>query len=188
MKGIKKAVIGLVAGIVAIFGVAALAACSDNSNNNNNGGAQTVTGQYDYYAHKGEENEMHYGVKVNVTVKDGKITKVEIDENSGLTQLTPSWTEPGHDAYEAGEAGLLQKYVGLDVDDVLAVDVQVRTEGENSKFPASGWQPVGCPVEDTVEGYVPYVVDGETLLVDGATQSSGRLLLAVQNALEKLDK
>ena len=85
MKGIKKALIGLVAGIVAIFGVAALAACSDNSNNNNNGGdgAQTVTGQYDYYANKGAENETHYGVKVNVTVKDGKITKVEIDKNSG---------------------------------------------------------------------------------------------------------
>ena len=184
MKGIKKALIGLVAGIVAIFGVAALAACSDNSNNG--GTEQTVTGQYDYYANKGAENETHYGVKVNVTVKDGKITKVEIDKNSGLTQLTPTWTAAGHDAYEAGEANLLKEYEGLDVDDVLAVDVQVRTEGENSKFPASTWQPVGCPVEDDVEGYVPYVVGDANLLVDGATQSSGRLLLAVQNALEKL--
>lgn len=168
MKGIKKAVIGLVAGIVAIFGVAALAACSDNSNNEGSK-PQTVTGQWDY-EQTYSENTTHYGVKVNVTVEDGKITKVEIAE-SDFVQATPSWTETDDGKnYLAKEADLLNAYKGLDVEDVL--DMEVATASDKA------------PLKQNEEGFKAYT--DEDLLIDGATQSCGRILLAVQNALEKL--
>lgn len=183
MKGIKKAIIGLVAGIVAIFGVAALAACSDNSNNEGSK-PQTVTGEYSY-ANPYAPEAAKYGVKVSVTVDDGKITKVEIVD-SEYVQTSDGWKDSTHGKnYIAQENALLQKYVGLDVDDVLAMEIATETNGVPVSNSGSG------EGEDTVNPDFDdetFVVDGTDLLIDHATQSCGRLVLAVQNALEKLDK
>ena len=177
MKGIKKAIIGLVAGIVAIFGVAALAACSDNSNNEGSK-PQTVTGEYSY-ANPYAPEAAKYGVKVSVTVDDGKITKVEIVD-SEYVQTSDGWKdgEAGKN-YLAKENEILGRYVGLDVDDVLAMKIATETNG--------------VPVSNNNDGSEnpdfddsTFEVDGKDLLEDGATQSCGRLVLAVQDALKKL--
>lgn len=154
MNKMKKAVIGLAVGAVAALGVVGFAACG--------GSGKTVEGVYNYDATYGQ-NTIHYGVKVAVTVKDDKITKVEIVK-SDYIQLTPSWLESeaaGALAYQSGESDLLKEYEGKTVEEI-----------KNAKV--------------TLENNVPTSVGDKDLLITGATQSSGRLLKAVQNALEKL--
>ena len=122
---------------------------------------QIVTGEY-HYTNYGVE----YGVKVNVAVSDGIVRGVGIAP-SGYTQLSPAnpdygWTDEMRAVYLKGEAALLAAYAGKSVEDILAMTVSANETGE----------PAGVP-------------DG-SLLISGATQSSGRLLLAVQNALGNL--
>lgn len=162
MNKMKKAIIGLAVGAVAALGVVGFAACGSSE--------QTVEGLYNYDATHGQ-NTTHYGVKVSVTVKDDVITKVEIVD-SEYVQLTPSWLEgeaEGALAYKNGEANLLKKYEGKAVSDILKLEVACDESG--------------APLKQTDEGFKAY---GEDFLIGGATQSSSRLLLAVQNALEKL--
>ena len=176
MKRMTKLLAVLAVGAVATAGVVGLAACGEKG--------ETYEGDYHYVANAGAENETTYGIKVNVTVTGDTIDSVEIAD-SNYVEVTDSWSDKA--LWNDGIEALLAKYKGLKVDDVLAIDVQVRSDGEDAKYPASGWQPAGCPVEDTVEGFVPFTVGETNLLIDGATQGSGRLLLAVQDALEKLD-
>ena len=122
---------------------------------------QIVTGEY-HYTNYGVE----YGVKVNVAVSDGIVRGVGIAP-SGYTQLSPAnpdygWTDEMRAVYLKGEAALLASYAGKSVEDILAMTVSVNEKGE----------PTGVP--------------DSSLLISGATQSSGRLLLAVQNALGNL--
>ena len=105
----------------------------------------------------------YYGVKVSVTVKGSIIQSVSIVD-SDYTQLSPAnpdygWTEDSRQNYLNNEAGLLGKYAGLSVGEVLSMTVETSESGE------------------------PSSVSDEDLVITGATQSSGRLLLAVQNAL-----
>lgn len=77
---------------------------------------------------------------------------------------TYGWDVKNANTWLNDEAWLLQKYEGMAVADVLAIKVFIKTTGE------------------------PYSSDknnfGE-LIITGSTQGSGRLLLAVQNALSK---
>ena len=172
MKRIKKALIGLAVGTVAALGVVGFAACGDKT--------ETFDGEY-HYANAWAPDSADYGVKVKVTVNvnTDKITKVEIVE-SNYVQATPSWVESeteGSKAYaNGGEAELLKKYNGLTVADVLAMKLDVNEDGS--------------PVSNNSDGSVnpdfdaSTFVTGETnLLISGATQSSARILLAVQDAL-----
>ena len=122
---------------------------------------KVYTGEYRY------ENPYaagsYYGVKVSVTVKGSIIQSVSIVD-SDYTQLSPAnpdygWTEESRQNYLNNEAGLLGKYAGLSVGEVLSMTVETSESGE------------------------PSSVSDEDLVITGATQSSGRLLLAVQNAL-----
>lgn len=117
------------------------------------GNTTTLEGEYHYASTWGD-----YGVKVEVTVNtdDNTIEKVEIAE-SDYVQCTESWED--RDIYVNGEAELLAAYEGLTVDEVLAMTV---TTGEDG---------------------TPSAVSESDLLITGATQSSGRLLKAVQDAL-----
>lgn len=175
MKGMKKALIGLALGAVAALGVVGFAACGAPT--------ETFEGEY-HYANAWGGND--YGVKVAVTVntETNKITKVEILE-SEYTQLTPSWVESENEhalAYQnGGEDELLGRYVGLTVDQVKAVANMIDVL-EN-----------GQPQSNNSDGSVnpdfdadTFLVSGTTtsLLYSGATQSSGRIVLAVNNALK----
>jgi hypothetical protein len=161
MKKTVKVLAG-VACLAAISGASlGLTACGDTE--------KTYLGEYKY------ENPYsagsYYGVKVAVSVKDNAITNLQIVE-SDYTQLSPAyeaagWTDARRQVYLDGEADLLKSYVGLKVNDVKGYEVAVKKGGE----------PYVTSDTDYFKAY------NSDILLTGATQSSGRLLLAVQNAL-----
>ena len=126
-------------------------------------GYEVLDGDYHYekYGHV-------YGIKVKVTVRTDKISKVEVAE-SDYVSASPAGSDPaqgqwaGRHLWDDGLAGLLASYEGKNVTDVLAATVGLKADGE------------------------PESVSDDSLKIEGATQGSGRLLLAVQNALSKLE-
>ena len=107
----------------------------------------------------------YYGVKVGVTVKGGKIAEVKLysDEDTGWTRTSAGeWsTGIGHDAAEAAyESWIEENIVGQKIATVLA------------------WEAVADKGGQTVGKDVPSIT--------GATQSSARIIVAVQNALCEL--
>ena len=127
------------------------------------GGEKTVTGDchYDNYGHT-------YGVKVDVTVKGGVITAVKLytDAESGYVRTSEGWTTPGigHDAAEAAYEGWInEKIVGQSVETV------------------KGWEVTAGIVDGKA---VTEIKSGP--VITGATQSSARILAAVQDALNQL--
>lgn len=101
----------------------------------------------------------NYGAKVTVFVRGDKIERVEVVD-ADYQRVSEGWE--GRDIYLAGEQALLDSFAGKSVAEVKKYSV-------------------------TKEGNVPASVKAEGLaVVTGATQSTGRLLLAVQNALAKI--
>lgn len=197
MKKIFKGLSILVASTALCAGVAMATACDGGYN-----------GEYiGHYCYANEYNAP-YGIIVKVTVKNNIIEKIEnvtntygdgkafsftynpviVDWTKGGPQRdnggnwlrseetvtvynsdwhtvsdADTWNQTKHDNYVNNEAWLLQKYEGKSVADVLAIKVYVKNTGE------------------------PYSSDrndfGELVITD-ATQGSGRLLLAVQDALK----
>lgn len=176
-------------------------------------GCTGVNGEYvGYYCYANEYNAV-YGMVVNVTVKNNIIEKVEdVTHSYGngeaysctYTPVEINWAAGGpqrdeHNNWKRSgtpvevfnkdwhsvsnaqgdwgesdklnwlnkESWLLQQYEGWSVADILAIKVFYDENGEpysqadNTDFAASG------------------------LVLSGATQGSGRLLIAVQNALKK---
>lgn len=159
MKRMKKALIGLAVGAVAALGVVGLAACGGNN-------TEVLSGDYHY------DSQGHtYGVKVEVTVNtdDNTIEKVEIVP-SDYVEATPdnygveSWDKGVK--YNAEKANLLKKFEGMTVKEVS--EIQVPLVGDYPSQP-----------DHTKADY------GD-LIITGSTQSCGRLILAVQDALDKL--
>ena len=156
MKKFKKALLALSVCAVAALGAAGLAACSDDDG---------ITGEYSYVNYG-----TTYGVKVSVTVEDGVITSVtRVD--SDYVEATTGYDGAWETAYNDGIDALLQAYVGKTVEYVLSIDVATAESGE--------------PLAQSADGFVSYGDSNEFLIAD-ATQSAGRLLLAVQNALKNL--
>lgn len=123
------------------------------------GETTSYDGDYHYTVNYGN-GDLVYGIKVRVYVKGEKVTKVErID--SDYISVTSGWTN--EQTYKSGESALLKKYSCKTVEEiqkaVAAIDGQ---EGSTSN---------ACD-----EGY----------LLSGCTQSSARLLKAVQNALSQI--
>lgn len=174
MKKLTKVVAGLALGAVMVAGVAAVAGCAQPMNGE-------AEGEY-HYANAWAPTSPDYGVKVKVTVENDIIKSVEIVE-SDYVQATPSWVAGGSEGATAytngGEEELLEKYVGLNVNDVLSMEIAVNEDKS--------------PVSNNSDGTVNEDFDADTfktgdtsLLVSGATQSSGRILLAVQNAIKNI--
>ena len=127
-----------------------------------------VSGEY-HYANVWAPEAPHYGVKVNVEVqtdkKGDRIRKVTIAD-SDYVQLSAEneeagWTDDNRQVYLDGEQELLNAYRGMYVADVLAMKASTSSTGE------------------------PSAVSDDSVVISGATQSSGRILLAVQDALCK---
>ena len=97
------------------------------------------------------------------------------------------WYNKNNAGWKDHESWLLQQYVGWSVADIL--DITVYTNF-GYWLTAGAWGPAVGGVDYDSKGE-PYGVDyntelkGSELLISGATQGSGRLLLAVQNALKK---
>ena len=121
-------------------------------------GYEVVTGEY-HYPNAWSPDAPHYGIKVNVAVYNGTVVSVSVVD-SDYVSVTDSWESK--DIWLNGLDELLAAYKGMSVADLL---------GE---------------VVTTSEGGQPEKVENGELMITGATQGSGRLLLAVQNALEKL--
>ena len=126
----------------------------------------TVTGECSYP--NAWNPSASYGVKVDVTVKDGVITGVKLytDEETGWTRTSGSWRpeqNPGDLGFEAAEAA----YEGW-----IKANIVGQTVAAAKAWVASATQ----------EGQT--VTSGPKLA--GATQSSARIIVAVQNALAKL--
>ena len=121
-------------------------------------GKHTSVGSYKY------ENPWaagsYYGCAVKVVVVDGTIESVSVfsDEATGWTNLSAGWTDKG--IYEAAAEDYIAGFAGEAVEDVLAAEVELNAKG------------------------VPQSVT-EAYLVAGATQTSGRVVLAIQSALGK---
>ncbi|MCD7729217.1 MAG: hypothetical protein LUI60_04820 [Clostridia bacterium] len=126
----------------------------------------TFEGEYKYDNPYAEGT--YYGVKVSVEVEEDVIKSVTVLDSEYI-QASDSYEEWGWDntVYQNGRDNLLASYAGKTVDDILALSVAVDEDG--------------APYVSTDRNFVSYDSD---LLISGATQSSGRMLLAVKNALE----
>ncbi|MDE6441292.1 MAG: FMN-binding protein [Clostridia bacterium] len=136
--------------------VALFAGCSE----------KTYNGEYSY-----TQYGTNYGVKVAVTVdEDNEIEKVRILGSDYVEVSEPSgnWTQENYDNWKNNVSSLLKEYEGKKVSEILAMKVATKDK---------------APLSKDDDGFTAYDSD---LLISGATLGSGRLLLAVQDALKDL--
>ena len=159
-----KKLIVIALAVVMALSVVAFAAC---------GGSETVEGEYSY--DNAWTAGQKYGCKVTVTVKGGVITAIEVAADTDTYyNLSAGWTDKAK--WENGAKDMIDSFVGLTVEEVNAIKVTCDTETNNAAHTVKG-QPT------KIEG-----APSALKVVAGATQSSGRTILAVQNALSKLAK
>ncbi len=163
MKKLFKAF--LLVAVVACCAVAvAFAGCGDKTT------GTTYEGDYHYSQTHGV-NTTVYGIKVKVTVDGDKITKVE-KVASDYVEVTTSTTVPGRweqaqiDNWNNNLGALLKAYEGKTVAEIKALEVKC-TDSVPDKKADQSW-------------------GDSALCISDATQGSGRVLLAVQNALSKI--
>ena len=171
----KKLLVIALAVILVVSAVCVLAAC---------GKEEVVEGEYSYFAYDYAAQALSttnkYGCKVTVTVKGGVITNVEIDDDTETYyNLSASWGDKAK--WTEGCQAFLDSFKGLSVEEVNKIGVEtVKT--------LTGTTPAGQP--DTGSSDAPKNplsnVPANLKPVAGATQSTGRVILAVQNALTKL--
>lgn len=125
------------------------------------GASGTVSGEYSY-----EQYSTTYNAVVTVTVENDIIKDVVIGECHNLSDANEAygWTEEKRAVYTAGVEAYLASFEGKTVTEVMSIEVAVAESGS----PLTG-------EEATF-----------TDKITGTTQSSGRIILAIQNALEKL--
>ena len=129
-------------------------------------GGETVEGEYSYKNAWDKTGTQSYGAKVKVTVKGVVITKVVVEaDTETFFNLSSGWEKK--QTWIDGEQAMIDSFVGLSVDEVKAIKVDCAESGQPNTI-------TGAP--------------SALKVVSGATQSSGRLILAVQNALSKLGK
>ena len=159
-----KKILVLALAIVMALSVVALVACAQE---------ETYTGKCQYSSEHGS-----YGCKVDVTVKNGVITKVKLytDEEAGegYTRTTKIWgkgegqmqyneTDLGYEAAEKAYEGWIKKvFVGKTVEEVQAYEASATAEE----------QTVGTASANLA----------------GATQSAARIIVAVKDALSQIGK
>lgn len=122
---------------------------------------KTVEGDYHYVTDYGT-----YGVKVSVEVEDSsvgyKIKKVSLIDCDYTVTTSAQYGFADEAKWNGGLNALLDVYSGRTVSSVL--EKKVTTDASSA----------------------PTAVSDSAFVIAGVTQSSGRLLLAVQNALKKL--
>lgn len=155
MKKLFKTLAVLGVAGVAAAGVAAFSACGESG--------KTYNGEYHYNSYGHE-----YGVKVAVTVKEDKISKVKVVDSDYVSVSDPvdgtNWDQTKVDNWNNNLANLLKAYEGKTVQAIFAATSSI-----------SG-----------VSGATENSVSESSLVITGATQGSARILLAVQDALKDL--
>lgn len=154
-----KKLIVIALAVVMALSVVALTACSNE---------EVVEGEYSY------ENSwtpgQKYGCHVKVTISKGVIAKLEVTEDTDTFYNVSSGWE-SKQTWLDGKDALISSFVGLKVDDINKITVAKNADSANG--------PVGQPTAITG-------APAALKVVAGATQSSGRLILAVQDALSHL--
>lgn len=159
MKKLVKVLALMALSVAVCLGVFAFAAC---------GGGETYEGDY-HYSQTFGTNTTVYGIKVKVTVADGKITKVE-KVNSDYVEVTTStkipnkWDDAEIANWNDNLDSLLAKYKGMSVETVKGLT---------------------CSIEN-VDNATTNSVSDKNLIITGATQGSARVLKAVQDALKNV--
>ena len=120
-------------------------------------GSEEKEGHYMY--ENGWTAGAFYGAKVKVTVSGDKIKKVELvdDETTGWSSVSAGWADK--DIWLNGLDEFLASFKGEKIEDVKKIKVECATSGQ------------------------PNAVSGFEY-VTGATQGSGRVILAVQDAMQ----
>ena len=178
----KKALVVVLA-LVMTLSVVGLVSCA----------GKTYEGEYSY-SNWGNT----YGCKVKVSVQGNVITNVEIMEaemeEAGWHNLSPNWTNNPYGGAIEGEAGvdtagktnwlkfgqaMVDSFTGLTTQEVLGMKVYVATNGEpiTGKTNVETIKYIPDSLEVVIGGHGEFAKDA------GATQSSARLVLAVQDAL-----
>lgn len=160
--------IALAAAVAATFGIAAVSGC----------GAETreYTGDYHYVQYG-----TTYGVKVNVVVqsdsKGDRIRKVTVADSEYVEASPADGDYPYVDnpKWFENRQAVLNEYRGKYVADVLAANVALQASGAPQ------------PIKNGDDANPYFSNFGEGYIVTGATQCSGRLMLAVQDALKKTE-
>lgn len=188
MKKIFKGIAVLAATAAVGTGVAFAAGCG--------GSDGTYHGEYHYMGAHGSV----YGIVVEVTVENNIITKVKNLTNSDdeyaksvqkgekwtfVSSAMPNWgwTDEAVANWTSHENWLFQQYEGRSVSEIL--DLKVYTDYAYKSDGNGGWtQDYGtmgepCKVDWNVD------LQESGLLISGATQGSGRVALAVKDALSK---
>ncbi len=149
-------------------GVAAMAGCAEKT--------ETFTGEYKYDNTWTPGNT--YGVKVKVEVKGDKITNVTFEEDTDhYVNVSPTW-QAGKPEGSLGKDKTIEEipnylkntFIGKTVKEVKDLKVAVDA--------------TGAPVVVTKENN-KQTLDSAYIL-SGATQTSGRFVLAIQNALNDI--
>jgi len=173
--------------VVLALSVVSFAACS----------GKEWEGEYSYKSAYGEDL---YGCKVKVTIQGDVITKVVVQEDTAdYHNLSAGWTdnyqESGHDTpgktnwLKYGQA-MADSFVGLTTKEVLGMKVFVSKYAYEAYDKTPAGQPVTNGSVETIK-YIPEQLavvmggHGEIEKGAGATQSSARLVLAVQDAILK---
>ena len=189
MKKVFKGIAILAATAAVGTGVAFAAGCNTGLNG-------TYHGEYHYTGAHGSV----YGMVVEVTVKNNIITKVknltnsddsyakEVQAGDRWTFVSPAmpnygWTDDAVKNWTEHESWLMQQYEGRTVAEIL--DLKVYTDYGYKSDGNGGWiQDYGTMGEpckiDFNKG-----LEESGLLISGATQGSGRVALAIQDALNK---
>lgn len=191
MKKIFKGLAIAVAATAACAGIAvATAGCSTGKNG-------TYYGEYHYMSKYGPV----YGMVVEVKVENNIITNIKDITNTEdshakafqndatwvvVSSAGNGWTEENNANWVEHESWLMQQYVGWSVADILELNVYTDygyKKVDGSAMPVVDYDLMGQPY-GTKDGYNAELLQSG-LLITGATQGSGRLLLAVQDALGK---
>ncbi len=156
MKKSTKLLTAAILSAVCACGAAVFSGCAPK---------KTVTGEMSY-----TQYGVNFGIKVNVEVqsdpKGDRIRKVTVVDSDLVSASPDGWDSSNwYDNLDT----LLLAYRGEYVADVLAKEVLTSAEG--------------APLTTEDKGFVNY---GDNFITSHATLGSGRLLIAVQNALKKL--
>lgn len=157
MKKLFKTVALTIITAALCVGIVALAGCGGGDKTYNG----TYVGEYSYTS-----SGTNYGIKVSVEVENNVIKSVTKMESDYVEVTDPmpeyGWTEENVAAWNNGLSNLLASYAGKTVSEIKAIKVTVKDSGEPN-----------LPVDEY-----------NGLVITGATVGSGRLLLAVQDALK----
>lgn len=165
----KNLALVLVLALVMAVSVVAFAAC----------GGTTYDGECSYTV--SDWGNHIYGVKVKVTVNNNIITKVTIvdyDEWTRTSADANGWTS--HDKAEAAYPEFLKRFEGKTVDEILAI----KTTMVSGTVTATDTYTIDVDAADKAAWSIKF--EGGTAPNAGATQSSARIICAVQNALSKI--